>query len=155
DYDNDGFMDLFVGTGFDQIEKYLLYHNNGNTDHWLKLRLVGTRSNRSAIGATVRLHATINGRDFWQMRQISGGDGFLGQNDMRRNFGLGDATRADTVRIEWPSGTVQELHDVAANQILTVTEPARLEPVLKLASGVVELKVQSWPGFTYEIEASA
>ena len=61
---------------------------------------------------------------------------------------------AETVRIEWPSGIVQELHNVAANQILTVTEPAKLEPHVTQTNGLVELKVKSWKGFAYDIEAS-
>ncbi|MCZ7638687.1 MAG: ASPIC/UnbV domain-containing protein [Verrucomicrobia bacterium] len=70
------------------------------------------------------------------MRQVSaGGEAWRVQHDMRPNFGLGDATKAGVVRIEWPSGAVQELTDVAANQILTVTEPPVLviEPAVALA----------------------
>ena len=59
------------------------------------------------------------------------------------------------MRIEWPSGTVQELHRVAANQILTVTEPPRLEPSVTLTNGLVELKVKSWKGFAYGIDGSS
>ena len=78
----------------------------------------------------------------------------LSQNDMRRNFGLGDATKAEIVRIEWPSGQVQELANVSANQMLTIQEPAVLERVVKTVDGHVELKVRGWKGFTYAIEAS-
>jgi hypothetical protein len=116
DYDNDGFLDLFVCNGFVRAsQNNLLYRNNGNSNAWLNFRLVGTVSNRSAIGAKVRLKATIHGRTFWQMREISGGSGFLCQNDMRANFGLGDATNADLVRIEWPSGTVREFQNGSGN----------------------------------------
>ncbi|MBI4327063.1 MAG: VCBS repeat-containing protein, partial [Chloroflexi bacterium] len=116
DYDNDGFMDLFVANGGlagyppplnPQVNS--LFRNNGNTNAWLKLKLIGTVSNRAAIGAKVRVKATISGKSFWQMREISGGDGFLSQNDLRPNFGLRDARVAEIVRIEWPSGIVQEL----------------------------------------------
>lgn len=86
------------------------------------MRLVGTLSNRSAIGAKVRVKATIRGKTFWQLREISGGSGCCSQNDLRTHFGLGDATNADLVRIEWPSGIVQELSNVAAKQFVTVTE---------------------------------
>jgi hypothetical protein len=76
DYDNDGFLDLFVSntTGAN-----LLYRNNANDNYWLKFRLIGTRSNCAAIGAKVPVHATINGQSFWQMREVSGGDGHMGQ----------------------------------------------------------------------------
>jgi hypothetical protein len=57
------------------------------------------------------------------MREISGGGNYDGQNDLRASFGLGNAAHVDTVRIEWPSGRLQELHDLGVKQFLTVTEP--------------------------------
>ena len=68
---------------------------------------------------------------------------------MRPNFGLGDALVAETVRIEWPSGIVQELHNVTANQILSVTEPARLQA---LGAGV--FRIQSWKGMAFEVQTT-
>jgi hypothetical protein len=156
DYDNDGFMDLFVANGGlagyppplnPQVNS--LFRNNGNTNAWLKLKLIGTVSNRAAIGGKVRVKATNGGKSFWQMREISGGDGFLSQNDMRPNFGLGQTAVAETVRIEWPSGIVQELQNVTANQILTVTEPARLQML-----GAGAFRIQSWKGMAFEVQAS-
>jgi hypothetical protein len=154
DYDNDGFMDLFVANGGTQQQENFIYHNDGNGNSWLKVRLVGTSSNRSAIGAKVRVRATIHGQSLWQMREVAVGDSFMSQQDMRPNFGLGDAAVADRIRIEWPSGIVQELHGVEANQILTVTEPARLEPRVAPATGQIELKVNGWPGPVYDLESS-
>ncbi len=120
DYDIDGFLDLFVNYDFD--EPNALYHNNGNDNGWLLFKLMGTRSNRAAIGAKVRVKATIGGKTFWQMREISGGDGV--QNDLRPHFGLGNATVAELVRVEWPSGIVEEFANVPARQILTIVEPS-------------------------------
>ncbi|MCC7376845.1 MAG: VCBS repeat-containing protein [Verrucomicrobiales bacterium] len=121
DIDNDGFLDLAVA-GFNTR----LYHNNGRSgesaNSWLLLRLVGTKSNRSAIGAKVRLTARLRGNTVLQYREVGAGNSF-GQNDPRLHFGLSDATLADTIEIEWPSGTRQTLTAVAARQILTVTEP--------------------------------
>ena len=153
DYDNDGFLDLFVGNLYGGAN--FLYHNNGNDNHWLKFRLIGTRSNRAAIGAKVRVHATINGQTFWQMREVSGGDGSMGQNSLHVHFGLGDATNADLVRIEWPSGTVQELENVASKQFLTITEPGG-EPRLAatLENGQVQLTLTGKQGSRYAIESS-
>ena len=120
DYDNNGFLDLFVGYGYDEPNS--LYWNNGNSNNWLMFKLLGTDSNRAAIGAKVRVRATIGGKTFWQVREISGGDGF--QNDLRPHFGLGNATIAQLVRIEWPSGIVEEFTGVAARQMLTIVEPS-------------------------------
>src|SRR5207249_3791362 len=88
---------------------------------WLKVRCIGTVSNRDAIGAKVRIKAFFRGAARWQVREISGGIGF-GQTPYA-NFGLGDATNAEIVRIEWPSGLVEELSEVAAKQFLPVNEP--------------------------------
>src|SRR6266498_4144513 len=152
DYDNDGFLDLFVANGG---EANFLYHNNGNDNHWIEFRLIGTRSNRAAIGAKVRLHATINGQTLWQMREVSGGDGLRGQNSLHVHFGLGNATNADLIRIEWPSGTVQELHNIAAQQFLTVTEPGG-EPRLAATgeNGQLQLTLTGKQGSRYAIETS-
>src|SRR5205807_8524022 len=100
DYDNDGFPDLFVSNT--KTYNNALYHNNGNSNAWLTLKLEGRLSNRSAIGAKVRVKATIGGKAVWQLREISGGGGLGSQNDLRAAFGLGDATNADIVRVEWP-----------------------------------------------------
>lgn len=127
DYDNDGFPDLFV-TEFNSFNNRL-YRNNGNSNAWLTLKLEGRLSNRAAIGAKVRVKAMIGGKTVWQLREISGGGGLGSQNDLRAAFGLGDATNADVARIEWPSGIVQEFHDIAPRQFLTVIEPeARITP---------------------------
>jgi hypothetical protein len=166
DYDNDGFLDLFVARGFIVgSENNLLYRNNGNSNAWVNFRLIGTLSNRSAIGAKVRLKATIHGRTFWQMREISGGSGYGSQNDIRANFGLGDATNADLVRIEWPSGIVQTMTNVAARQFLKVVEhqerqtnPPPPDPIFtnvaRSTNGTVNLSVSGAPGLLYLLEAS-
>src|SRR2546428_2957138 len=71
DYNNDGFVDLFVANLNGQNN--LLYRNDGNANNWLTIRCVGRLSNRSGIGAKVRLKTNIDGRSRWQMREISGG----------------------------------------------------------------------------------
>jgi hypothetical protein len=132
DFDNDGFLDLLLTH---QSGRNRLYRNLGNTNHWIKLRLVGTTSNRDAIGAKARVQATISGQSVWQMQEVNGG--YMMQNDTRLNFGLGDATNVTVLRIEWPSGTVQEIPNLPANQIISITEPRR--PVL--AVGVTPTQV--------------
>jgi hypothetical protein len=122
DYNNDGFLDLFVSNLNDQNN--LLYRNDGNSNNWLTVRCVGQLSNRSGIGTKVRTKTVEQSR--WQMREISGGSGYGSQNAPYAYFGLGADTNIEVVRLEWPNGVVQELYAVAPKQFLTVTEPAVL-----------------------------
>jgi hypothetical protein len=153
DYDNDGFLDLFVTSGTQPtgLGTNLFYHNNGNANAWLEVKLVGTVSNRSAIGAKVRIHATIGGKTFWQLREINTGGGW-NIVPLTAHFGLGDATNVDRLRIEWPSGLVQEIPNVAARQILTITEPPRL--LASTTGGVPQFSLKGGRGFQYEIDSS-
>jgi len=152
DYDNDGFLDLFVTRYPDSgLTSNLLYHNNGNSNNWLEVKLVGTVANRSAIGAKVRVHATIAGKPFWQVREMTTGGGRWVQ-PLVTHFGLGDATNVDTLRIEWPSGTVQEMPNVAAKQFLTITEPARLKA--NMTNGIPEFSLNGGRNLSYEIDSS-
>jgi len=149
DYDNEGFLDLFVANGGTAgPQNNFLYRNNGNSNAWIKIKCVGTASNRSAFGAKIRFQARIGGQSRWQMRQIDGGDGTSG-GSLDALFGLGDAKIIDTLRVEWPSGIVQELHEVVPKQFLTLTEPARLQ-----VSGPGVFRVQSWKGMAFEMQAS-
>jgi hypothetical protein len=122
DYDNDGFLDIAIsnGNGEPPFEggPYQLFHNKGNGNHWLELRLRGVVSNRDGVGARVIL--TAGGIS--QLREQSGGVHRLAQNSERLHFGLAQNTVANTVVVYWPSGTVQTLNNVAADQILLVTE---------------------------------
>ena len=133
DYDNDGFLDLFIAAGTHVPEVNYLYRNNlratGNTNHWLKVNLVGRASNASGIGAKVRVTANIRGKTVTQLRPIES-PGYVGSNQgLLAHFGLGDATKADTLRIEWPSGIVQEWKDVAVDQHLTKVESQNPPPL--------------------------
>ena len=153
DYDNDGFLDLFVANGWGtQSQNNFLYHNSGNSNAWLTLKLIGTVSNRSAIGAKVHVMATVSGKTFWQMREISGGSNYGSQNDLRPIFGLGDATNADVIRIEWPSGIVQTFTNLTARQFLTITEPSRLSAAT--VGGQPQLALKGGRNMTYDIQTS-
>lgn len=151
DYDHNGFMDLFV---LNQGGPHHLYRNDGNNNAWIQFLLVGTASNRSGIGAKVRVKARINGADWWQLRELITSEGYDGPGTLRLEFGLGDAARADTVRIEWPSGAVQEFHDVTPRQILTITEPARLTSPERAADGSVQFGLIGATGVTFAVESS-
>jgi hypothetical protein len=160
DYDNDGFLDLFVARGDDRGN--YLYHNNGNTNGWISVKPVGRVSNRSAIGAKVRVEAVIGGVRRRQLREISGGNGCNGQSALWANFGLGDATNIDLVRIEWPSGIVQTWTNVAVRQSLTVVEHQQpgatnapsFTSVSRVTNGVVNLSISGDTGLLYLFEAS-
>ena len=104
DYDNDGDLDLSVANGMwsDFEQSCELYRNEGGTNSWIILNLVGTVSNRSAIGAKVWAQATIDGHD------LTRNCGRSGRTRPARPLRSRDATKIDTLRIEWPSGIVQE-----------------------------------------------
>lgn len=156
DYDSDGFLDLFISNGFGGLDQNLLYHNDGNGNQWLKVKLVGMASNRSGIGAKVRVSAVLNpnlnSNPAWQMREISGNSASSGWQGLVAHFGAGQAAIIDTVRVEWPSGLVQEIHGVAPKQFLTITEPPLLQA--SLTNRNFELLLTSGIGSFSDIEVS-
>src|SRR5258707_5500156 len=95
DFDNDGSVDIFVNN---MNERPSLLKNSGSEHHFVSLRLVGVKSNRSAIGARVSLYAG-NRR---QVQEVRSGSSFLSQSDLRLHFGLGGADKVDRIEIEWP-----------------------------------------------------
>jgi hypothetical protein len=117
DFDNDGRVDVLVNNVNDTPDLYRVV-SGGN--HWITLKLVGTRSNRSAIGARVR--AVVPGRLLED--EVRGGGSYISQNDLRVHFGLGRATLVPGVLVRWPSGLVERWSDVAADQFLTLKEGA-------------------------------
>jgi len=119
DFDRDGRLDIAVTALNAPVELWWNRTPAGPASHWLQLRLTGGASNRSAIGAEVRCQA--GGRS--QLRTVTSSVGYASSSDLTVHFGLGIAARA-TVEIRWPSGRVQQLGDVAADQRLSVTEPA-------------------------------
>jgi hypothetical protein len=116
DYDNDGDLDGYVVNLDDQGA--FLRNNRGNENNWIILKLVGTKSNRDAIGALVKISA--GGKEQVGVRRST--TGYLSQNDSRMHFGIGKAGKVDFVEIKWPSGRTQRLDNLDANQILTITE---------------------------------
>jgi hypothetical protein len=120
DFDQDGRMDVAVTALNAPIELWWNRSPRENpAQHWLQLRLTGTKSNRSAVGAEVRCFSG----ERKQVRTVSGSAGYASTSDLTVHFGLGAETRAK-VEIRWPSGKMQTMAEVAADQRLAVTEPA-------------------------------
>lgn len=128
DYDNDGFQDLAVATcRFNKTDDVdFLYHNNGNSNHWISLKLIGMKSNKAAIGARVYVKAMINGKNVQQMREVSAQNGYCSQNDLRVHVGLNKSTLIEELKIVWPLGLVQTFKNVKADQFFIVTEGKEL-----------------------------
>ena len=121
DFNNDGRLDLVMNTN---NETPVLYLNNlkkvGNS---IELKLVGTRSNRDAIGARVRL--TANGKTM--TRQVEAGSGYASQMMLPLHFGLGNATRVDSIEICWPSGEIERFEGEQLATMLKGSRPVRIE----------------------------
>ncbi|MDP9171038.1 MAG: CRTAC1 family protein [Acidobacteriota bacterium] len=120
DLNGDGFMDVVVSS-LNEAPR-ILRNSADNGNHWLMLELVGTQSNRDAIGARVKL-TTATGRALWNHVAIS--VGFLSSSDKRIHFGLGAETRVRDIEIRWPAGGIQRLSAISADQLLRVEEPRR------------------------------
>jgi len=112
---NDGREEALVNN---MNEKPSLYYNTGPIGNWISLQLVGVKSNRAALGASVTLE---QGTDKYT-KEVRSGDGFISQSDLRLHFGLGNATKAEEVVIRWPGGGVETLSDLPANQYYVVRE---------------------------------
>ena len=116
DVRNDGNMDiLLLNVG---EPPSLLIQDAASTRHRATFRLVGTKSNRAAIGARI----TISSERMTQFDEVHGGSSYLSQNDLRVHFGLGESKMMEAVTIRWPSGNIEELKNVAADEIYTITE---------------------------------
>jgi len=152
DFNNDGFPDVVLSN---VNNPNVLYQNAGNDNHWLTVHCLGRLSNRAAIGAKVRARATVFGKEFWQLREIAAGGNTGSQDQLDPVFGFGDATQIETIRVEWPSGVVQELHAVAVNQMLTLKEPSRLEAVVELGTKQAGWRLRGGKDLIYDIEQSA
>jgi hypothetical protein len=116
DINNDGKVDVLVLNA--DVPPTLLLNCTRDTNHAVLLKLVGTKSNRAAIGARV----IVTAGDLKQMDEVQSGSSYLSQNDLRLHFGLGPHAKIGTTEIQWPSGAKQTLHDMAADSIYTIEE---------------------------------
>ena len=119
DFDNDGDMDVVVSNINDLPS---LLRNDGVSDgHWVKVKCIGVVSNRSAIGARVRVVVGPHS----QMDEVRSGSGYLSQSDLRLHFGLGTARTIDRLEIRWPNGMTESFENLAADRIYYVEEGVR------------------------------
>jgi hypothetical protein len=139
DYDNDGWIDMYVPNGQNPAQSNFLYRNNGvSGNHWADIRCVGGPSNASAIGTRVRARAVIGAEAVWQVREVSGHQGFNAQESFNVEFGLGGATSIDSLVFQWPSGTVDIYTDVDADLFYEAVEGEGLS--------IVQTSVEEDPG---------
>jgi hypothetical protein len=117
DINNDGALDVLVSTNGGPAA---LFKNTGATNHSLRIKLAGTKSNRDGFGATVRV---TNGSDT-QTKMLTSGSSYLSSSELILTFGLGDRIKADAIEIRWPSGQIDHAANVPADQIITVKEAA-------------------------------
>jgi len=123
DFDNDGDLDVVVNCVNDFPQ--LLRCDTALKNNWVKIRTIGTKSNRSGIGARLRCVTRVAGEAkplHSQIDEVRSGGGYFSQNDLRVHFGLGAAEKVEMLEIRWPSGLVETLKDLKANQLYYVTE---------------------------------
>lgn len=121
DYDNDGDLDLVITENGGPA--HLLRNEGGNTNNWIQIQLVGTESNRDAIGARV----TVSTGNMVQKQFRRSGSSYLSQSDPRLTFGLGSSKLVDRLEVRWPSGTMQVFHKIPAGRLLVLREGSQPE----------------------------
>lgn len=143
DADNDGDMDLYVANKGVANE---YFRNDGNANKWIAFKLVGTTSNKSAIGAKVRVKATIDGTPVWQMREIGGISGQFTQGPLAANFGLFDKGSVDSVIVQWPGGSDCVFTNLGAGKYYVVTEgTCSKTPLAVQTASISTSSVQAFP----------
>jgi len=122
DFDNDGDLDLVINPVNDYPQLLRCDSRTGN--NWIKVRTIGTKSNRSGIVARLRCVTRVPGetKPHQQIDEVRSGGGYFSQNDLRVHFGLGKAEKVELLEVCWPSGRVDTLKDVKPNQVVYVKE---------------------------------
>ncbi len=125
DYNNDGSVDVIINN--QNAKASLLKVTSQNSNHWINIKLVGTKSNRSAIGARVKCVAGA----LSQIDEVRSGGSYISQSDLRIHFGIGQNASVDLLEITWPSGAVDQLRHIAANQFVRILEGGVLTTLRK------------------------
>ncbi|GJM33715.1 MAG: hypothetical protein DHS20C18_27160 [Saprospiraceae bacterium] len=146
DYDNDGDLDFFAngggGTGARGLFKNLLDNDN----HFVNFTLSGDPSNQAALGAIVKVKATINGQEVWLHREVSSQNSFMSQNSLRVHYGLGATSTIDSMTIAWPSGNFEVFTNIASDRFYSITEGTQtlVDLMLNTATENLEVQNQAW-----------
>jgi enediyne biosynthesis protein E4 len=127
DFDNDGDLDILVNNMNEPPT--LLRNDVANQNRWLKLKLMGTRSNRSGIGARVRVVSGAHS----QIDEVKSGGSYISQSDCRLHFGMGRVPKADLIEVSWPGGQVDTVKDVETGQLIWVKEGSGIVKSERLA----------------------
>jgi enediyne biosynthesis protein E4 len=130
---NDGHQEALVSN---MNERPSLFYNTSPIGNWISLQLVGVQSNRAALGAVVTLEQEGDKRE----QEVRSGDGYISQSDLRLHFGLGKSSKAEKVVIRWPSGLVETLSDLPANQYYVVREGSGIDA--SKTRGVSPVRIQ-------------
>ena len=132
DFDNDG--DIDVVTNCTNATPQLLRCDSHTGNNWVKIKCVGTKSNRSAIGARLRcVIKTPNGKTHQQIDEVRSGGSYYSQNDLRIHFGVGKADKVDLLEIRWPNGQTETFKDLQVNRLFRIEEGKGVQ-TLELAS---------------------
>src|SRR5262249_18727723 len=115
DYDHDGQVDMLLRN---YRQPAALLHNTGGPQHWIAFKLVGTKSNRDAVGPRI----TVDAQAARQLRQVSCGSAYLSGQRLVQHFGLGAGSEAERVEVRWPSGARTVLLHVPADRLMLITE---------------------------------
>jgi hypothetical protein len=133
DYDNDGDIDVVVNC-VNSLPQ-LLRCDSTIKRNWIKIRVVGTKSNRTGVGAKIFVttpHGGLGDKPLVQIEEVRSGGSYFSQNDLRIHFGLNDATKAESVKIVWPSGQVDVWKDLSANVLYVLQEGGKTLKSMKM-----------------------
>lgn len=122
DYNNDGWLDIILANNMFESQANSVFKNTGSGNNWIKIKCAGTNSNRSAIGAVVKVTAMINRTSVTQTRKVEAASGYASQNSLTTHFGLANTSEIQQVQIKWPSGLIEYFSDLNINSSYTLTE---------------------------------